>query len=100
MVAPNNPRFDLGQVVATPAAIQALEEANQSAVELITRHVNGNWGDLDEDDKKANEDAVKNGSRILSAYTLSNQIRIWVLTEAKNDDGKRASTCLLLPEEY
>ena len=100
MVASNNPRFSLGQVVATPGAIQALEVANQSAAELLTRHVNGDWGNLDEDDKQANEDALKDGSRIFSAYTLSNQTKIWIITEAENDDGNRASTCLLLPDEY
>ena len=100
MVAPNNPRFDLGQVVATPGAIQALEDANQSAAELITRHINGDWGEVDQEDRQANEDAIKDGSRILSAYVLSSGEKLWIITEAQDDDGKRASTCLLLPDEY
>jgi len=40
------------------------------------------------------------GGRLLSAYVLPSGISIWVITEAASDDGRRASTCILLPEEY
>ena len=50
-------------------------------------------------DKSANDAAVLDGSRILSLYSLPAG-KVWIITEAKGDDGKRASTCLMLPEEY
>jgi hypothetical protein len=85
----------LGRVVATPGALRMLEEAGISPASLLSRHVNGDWGDLDEHDRKENEFSQKNGLRILSSYTLSNGAKIWVITEAD-----RSSTCLLLPSEY
>jgi hypothetical protein len=47
-----------------------------------------------------NDEAVMDGSRILFAYVTANGERIWVITEAKDDNGKRAATTILLPEEY
>jgi hypothetical protein len=67
---------------------------------LFQRHPFGDWGDLEEEDKQRNEQALRNGSRILSAYTLSDGTTIWIITEAEDDDGERSHTTVLLPEEY
>ena len=48
---------------------------------LLTRHLSGQWGDLDAHDRQANDAALRDGSRLLSAYTLDDGTRIWVLTE-------------------
>ena len=95
MVTKATPIFDLGQVVATPGALQALEEAGQSADEFLRRHVAGDWGNLGQEDWDLNDEAVKDGSRILSAYMTSKGEKIWVITEAD-----RSSTCCLRPDEY
>ena len=87
--------FSLGQVVATPGALRALEESEQSAGEFLNRHVSGDWGELDEEDRKENEFSLKEGFRILSSYRLKRGTKIWVITEAD-----RSATTLLLPEEY
>ena len=100
MVAMNNPLFKLGQVVATPAALEALDKAGQQPWQLLVRHVQGDWGELDAEDRQANERAVKDGGRILSAYTLKTGLRLWVITEAEDDHGQRASTAILTPDEY
>ena len=94
------PRFALGRLVATPAALSALEKAKTSSLPLVARHAAGDWGDLDDHDKAANDDALLSGARLLSAYTLADQTKVWVITEAAGDDGHRASTCVLLPEDY
>ena len=94
------PLFDLGRTLATPGALAALEEARQLPAELILRHSRGDWGDLDDDDKRANDDALRNGSRILSAYILGTGTKIWIITEAADDKGRRSATTCLLPEEY
>lgn len=91
----SGPKFPLGQLVATPGAFAALGEANQAALEFLRRHIVGDWGDLDAEDKASNDWSVRNGARILSAYTLSSGVRIWIITEAD-----RSSTCILLPKEY
>lgn len=88
-------RFPLGQIVATPGALKALTEASDSPSSFLRRHVVGDWGELDEEDRQENELSVSAGFRLLSAYTLSTGIRIWVITEAD-----RSATTLLLPEEY
>lgn len=97
MDASNNkkPRFPLGQVVATPGALDALEATGQTAMELLQRHVVLDPGSLDEEDQQTNEQAVTNGDRVLSSYLLNDGTKLWVITEAD-----RSSTCLLLPSEY
>lgn len=94
------PLFDLGQIVATPGALDALRDAGQTPGEFLTRHVKGEWGDLDQEDSNLNDAAVIDGSRILSAYTTRKGERIWVITEATDDQGHRFSSILLKPEEY
>jgi hypothetical protein len=94
------PKFSLGQVVATPGALEALAAAGLSADALLARHLAGDWGDLDAEDKRLNDEAVLDGSRIVSAFTLPTGERLYCITEAENDQGQRASTCLLRREEY
>jgi hypothetical protein len=66
----------------------------------LSRHLVGDWGVVDDDDKEANNEALKDGSRLLSAYILPTGLKIWVITEAANNDGKREATTALLPDEY
>jgi hypothetical protein len=87
--------FSLGQIVATPAVLEAVEEAGDSLVGYLNRHVAGDWGELDAHDQKENDLALNHDLRILSAYKLSSGIKIWIITEAD-----RSSTTALLPEEY
>ena len=91
----SRPKFPLGQTVATPGALRALQEAGQSPAEFFARHVRANWGEVCDEDKRLNEEALVNGERVLSAYRTARNVRIWVITEAD-----RSSTCVLLPEEY
>lgn len=86
-----NPRFPLGKIVATPGAL-ALGIDLQP---YLRRHHCGDWGDLCEEDKQTNEEALEQGFRILSCYQVGGGRRIYIITE-----HDRSSTCLLLPEEY
>ena len=65
----------------------------------LNRHFCGDWGDLTIRDKKSNEDALKSGDRILSAYNIRNE-RMWIITDAANDFGVREYTTVLLPSDY
>jgi hypothetical protein len=94
------PKFSLGQVLATPGALQTLEESGQSPDFFIQKHQHGDWGEVEDEDKQANDRALVDGSRILSAYRTLKGERIWVITEAIDDDGHRAVSTLLLPSEY
>jgi hypothetical protein len=89
------PLFPLGQVVATPGALAALAEANQSPWALLQRHGRGDWGDIPVEDQQENDFSVPQALRILSAYTLSTGVKLWLLTEAD-----RSYTTVLLPAEY
>ena len=91
----NKRLFELGRLVATPGALAALKRAPTDTVELLTRHMLGDWGELEEEDVQANQQALKDGLRLLSIYRLRTGVKIWVITEAD-----RSSTTLLLPEEY
>ncbi|VGO17682.1 hypothetical protein PDESU_06284 [Pontiella desulfatans] len=87
--------FALGRLVATPGALAALEENGKGCTEYLERHVRGEWGDLCDEDKLANDEAVAAGLRILSAYRLPDGERLWAITEAD-----RSVTTILLPAEY
>lgn len=88
-------RFSLGRTVATLAALDALTEAGVSPPVYLDRHMNGDWGNIPPEDAAENELSVEKGFRILSAYTLTTGVKIWVLTE-----WDRSVTTILLPEEY
>jgi hypothetical protein len=85
----------LGQIVATPGALAALEESGEHHSEFLSRHACGNWGDLCEADRRENEFSLAHGFRVLSSYKLRNGEVIWIITEAD-----RSSTTILLPSEY
>lgn len=97
---PQDLDFPLGQLLATPGAIEALQESQQTPREFLTRHCHGDWGEVCHDDRLMNNQAVATGARILSAYTTHRGVRLWVITDAANDFGERTSTTILLPQEY
>ena len=88
-------KFEPGQIVATPGALEAFRSSGDDPLAYLARHLAGDWGDVDKDDRRENELSLQNGWRLLSAYTLSKGTKIWVITEAD-----RSSTCVLLPSEY
>lgn len=98
-------KFQLGKVVFTPGAIEAIENAGlafASAGALLIRHSCGDWGDLDAEDKQANDAAIEREGqpgfepdRVLSAYHLPNGVKLWIITE-----WDRSVTTVLLPEDY
>lgn len=104
------PRFEMGQLLMTPGVIEAVTRdvlapvipvqfvASVRVQKLLARHVRGDWGDVCADDAQANEDALKHGARLLSAYHYGegrDRVKLWVITEAD-----RSATTVLLPEEY
>jgi len=88
-------KFNLGQLVATPGALAALEESGEQPGTVISRHAAGDWGDLSEEDRKENEFSLLHGFRLLSAYRLQNGAKLFVITEAD-----RSATTVLLADEY
>ena len=100
MIQVSKPDFSIGKLLATPAAVEALEEAKVDIIDLVERHIAKDWGDLSEDDWRLNDEALHDGSRILSAYILPTDVKIWIITEATDENGERAATTALLPEEY
>ncbi len=100
MVAINNtssgPKFPLGRIVATPAALAELARTGDSAHALLARHVTGDFGVVCKEDWQANVDALAQGERVFSAYMLKDGgTKVWVITEAD-----RSSTCVLMPDDY
>jgi hypothetical protein len=95
MIDRNRPLFSLGQIVSTPGALEALQQAGQAPLVFLNRHVRGDWGDVCAEDAEANLQSLKDGSRLLSSYKTSKGVKLWIITEAD-----RSSTCILLPEEY
>jgi hypothetical protein len=93
--------FDLGQTVATPGALAAC--SREYMLECLGRHISGDWGCVDEEDRKANFDAMFSGERILSAYPIDpakpcegfGANTLWIITERD-----RSATTFLLPGEY
>jgi len=89
------PLFPLGQIVATPGALAALHAAGKDAQAYLHRHARGDWGDLSPEDVQANQQALQDGSRLFSAYQVTDAVKVWLITE-----WDRSVSTLLLPEEY
>jgi hypothetical protein len=87
--------LELGSVVATPGALEALAVARVEPRELLARHCGGDWGEIPPEDARENARSLEHGWRVLSSYPLQTGVKIWILTEAD-----RSATTLLLPEEY
>ncbi len=97
----NEPRFQLGEIVATPGALAAMEAAGEMPQSLLSRHQCGEFGQLSVDDVRIQNDALQfegdpdRQERMMSVYSLKNQTIVWIITEAD-----RSSTCILLPQDY
>ncbi len=88
------PKFSLGRTVATPAAIQFMQENGVDHNKIMARHHFGDWGDLCEEDKQQNEWALINGERLMSSYEFCDGC-VWIITERD-----RSATTILLPQDY
>ena len=86
-------KFELGQTLITPGALDQIpDDEIQTA---IGRHLNGDWGNLHEDDAAENNWSVENRARILSSYKSNAGTEFWIITEAD-----RSATTVLLPSDY
>ncbi len=92
---PMDAKFFPGVVVITPGTRAAFKQTGDEVQSFLTRHMRGDWGELDAHDRQENEYSLRRGFRLLSAYTLSDGTRIWIITEAD-----RSTTTILLPTEY
>ncbi|HEV2294574.1 MAG TPA: hypothetical protein VGR35_12025 [Tepidisphaeraceae bacterium] len=86
-------RCELGRLLVTPGVLEAA--GDEDLRPYLARHARGDWGIVDEEDKRANERALREGTRLFSAYLLRNGTKVWIITEAD-----RSATTVLLPDEY
>lgn len=86
-------KFLLGRIVATPNALASIP--NPEILSALQRHVRGDWGTLDAEDRDANEQALRHGGRLFSAYHSTQSVKFWIITE-----WNRSVTTVLLPEDY
>jgi len=86
-------KFPLGRCVITSNAKATLHPADIQPA--LARHHSGDWGDLDEHDRRENEKSLGHGLRLLSSYKDRNGVKFWIITEAD-----RSATTILLPEDY
>lgn len=87
-------KFELGKLYMTRGALDAL--SYPSIIARLGDHMLGNWGIVCDEDKERNDEAIEEGSRLLSAYIdETNGTKFWIITEAD-----RSATTVLLPDEY
>lgn len=87
--------FQPGAFVATPGAVEVFKQHAIDPFDLLNRHLSGDWGDVCQEDRLANDDAVKEGNRVLSSYVVAPGTKLWLITE-----WDRSYTTVLLPDEY
>lgn len=85
--------FELGRFVITATAQGCLN--SEDAFMAVLRHTTGDWGDLCEEDRRANDQALSLGGRLLSAYLDRDETVFWVISKAD-----RSATTILLPSDY
>lgn len=83
----------LGRTVATRAAVAVL--SLEDIALALSRHAQGDWGEVGSQDSQANDAALRDGARLLSSYDSATKVRFWVITE-----GDRSVTTVLLPDDY
>lgn len=88
-------KFDLGDIAVTATLYVHCKENGYALIPYLVRHANGYWGDVCKEDWKSNDEALKNGLKLLSEYKLPDGRRIWIITE-----WNRSATTLLSPEDY
>lgn len=93
------PLFELGQTVSTPAALEVMLKAGVHPASLLARHSQPDPGTLTVDDQERNREALTDGSMIVSTFQVGSE-SLWVITDGNSDDGKRAVTTILKPDEY
>jgi len=86
-------KFLLGRVTATPAVLDQVPA--DEILLALTRHARGDWGELDSEDLKANEDSLREGGRLVSSYVSTAGVKFLIITE-----WNRKLTTVLLPEDY
>jgi hypothetical protein len=86
-------KFTLGQTVSTRNTFDTLNA--EDVVVAIARHHAGDWGELCEEDRQANEQALAHGGRLLSVYHDQNGTKFYIITECDC-----SYTTVLLPEDY
>ena len=86
-------KFKTGRIVATPNSLNQL--AYDDILLGLLRHITGDWGDLDSDDRKENDLSLEKGFRLLSAYRAGNGVKYLIITESD-----RSSTTVLMPGDY
>lgn len=88
-------RFPLGDLYITEGIVRLIERQGVDIAALITRHLTGDWGDMDSHDCGHNDHALLTGGRLLSAYRVAEAETVWIITESS-----RTETTVLLPDEY
>ena len=72
-------RHNLGRVVATAAVAAAVPL--QQITALLDRHAAGDWGEISEDDRAANDEAARTGDgRLFSSYATAEHGKLWIIT--------------------
>ena len=85
--------FRIGRIVSTPSALAKLQDSE--ILTALQRHQAGDWGDVNENDRQANNSALEQGGRLFSVYHTAANIKFWVITESD-----RSLTTILMPEDY
>ncbi|MGL6077186.1 hypothetical protein [Methyloversatilis discipulorum] len=91
----SQPRFRAGQLVMTAGVNDLVQRGALNPAPYLQRHLNGDWGDLCDEDRRSNDAALKNGDRLFSSYRITPDLKLWIITE-----WDRSVTTLLLPDEY
>ncbi|TFE37675.1 hypothetical protein E2553_40450 [Paraburkholderia dipogonis] len=90
------PLFPLGRIMVTPGAIEVMSHTETNVFSLLRRHQRGDWGVVCDADKRANDNALANCTRILSAYVVgAREEKLWLISGAD-----RSTTTILCPDEY
>ena len=90
---PSIPKFPLGTLRITPNAIEQLSPAEMFP--SLVRHTFGDWGELEREDREANERALQEGGRLVSRFRTEAGVPFYIITECD-----RSFTTVLLPEDY
>jgi len=89
-------RFPAGKLLMTAGVDELVRQGRLNPTPYLSRHLGGDWGDLSDNDRQQNDEALRSGEdRLFSSYQVAPSLKLWIITE-----WDRSVTTLLLPDEY
>lgn len=83
--SPKTPRFSVGAIKLSEKVRWLDDHGLLDPIDLVQRHVRGDWGNVGESERRSNEDALSQEGILFSRYTITPRLTVAVTTDEHRD---------------